>query len=75
MARQRYRKKNRQPVVSQLPEPGTQAWEDMADFMRADLENDMAYSKIIDQGRKIVEARGENFEEAFEEWKKENGHE
>lgn len=67
MARQRYRKKSKK--VNSIPDPGSQAWEDMADFMRKDLESGMMYSKIIDQGRKIVEARGENFEEAFEEWK------
>lgn len=54
-----------------MPEPGSPEWENMVDFMRADLESDMAYSKIIDQGRKIVEARGGNFEEEFEKWKKE----
>ena len=54
-----------------IPEPGTDEWEHMADFMRADLENDMAYSKIIQKGREIVEADGRDFDEEFEKWKKE----
>lgn len=57
-----------------LPEPGSNEWETMADFMRKDLESGMAYSKIIEQGRKIVEDRGEDFDEAFKKWKeKKNG--
>ena len=59
-------------MTPEIPEPGTAAFEDMIDFMRADLENDMGYSKIIAAGRKIVEDRGENFEEKFEEWKETN---
>ena len=54
-----------------MPEPGTQEWENMVDFMRADLNSGMGYSKIIEQGRKIVEARGGNFEEEFAKWKEE----
>lgn len=53
-----------------IPEPGSKAWEEMVDFMRKDLESGMAYSKIIDAGRKIVEDRGGNFEEEFEAWRK-----
>jgi len=45
-----------------MPEPGTQAWEDMTDFMRKDLESDMGYSKIIEAGRKIVENKRECLE-------------
>ena len=56
-----------------MPEPGTDAFEKMIDFMRADLESGMGYSKIIEQGRKIVEADGRNFDEEFEKWRKENG--
>jgi hypothetical protein len=54
-----------------LPHPGTQKWEGMIDFMRADLETNMAYSKIIDMGIRLVEERGGNFREEFEKWKKE----
>jgi len=52
-----------------MPEPGTQAYEDMIDFMRKDLESGMGYSKIIAAGRKIIKDRGGNFEEEFEKWK------
>lgn len=52
-----------------MPEPGSQEYEKMIDFMRADLESGMGYSKIIAAGKKIIEDRGENFEEKFAEWK------
>lgn len=52
-----------------MPEPGTQEWENMVDFMRADLENDMSYTKLINATRKIIEARGGNFDEEFAKWK------
>jgi len=52
-----------------MPEPGSAEYERMIDFMRADLESDMGYSKIIAAGRKIVEDRGEDFDEKFKEWK------
>jgi hypothetical protein len=54
-----------------MPEPGTDAYERMIDFMRADLESGMAYSKIEMEARKIIEARGGNFDEEFEKWKQE----
>lgn len=52
-----------------MPEPGTDAYERMINYMRADLESGMAYSKIEMQARKIIEARGGNFDEEFEKWK------
>jgi len=52
-----------------MPEPGSQEFENMIDFMRKDLESGMGYSKIIEAGRKIVEDRGEDFDEAFKKWK------
>jgi hypothetical protein len=54
-----------------IPEPGTDAYERMVDYMRADLESGMAYSRIEMQARKIIEARGGNFDEEFALWKKE----
>jgi len=51
-----------------LPEPGTQAWEDMVDGMRR-MEQ---YSGVINAARKSIEARGLNFNEEFEKWKKRN---
>lgn len=43
---------------------------DQIEFMRADLENGMNYTKLIERVRKLIEARGGNFEEEFETWKK-----
>ena len=45
-----------------MPEPGTQAFEDMIDFMRADLESGMKYSKIEMEGRAAIEAKRECLE-------------
>lgn len=52
-----------------MPEPGTQAYEDMIDFMRKDLESGMGCSKII-------EADGRDFDEellllifCYKKWK------
>lgn len=57
-----------------MPEPGSQAFEDMIDFMRKDLESGMGYSKIIQKGREIVEADGRDFDDEFKKWKeKKNG--
>ena len=55
-----------------MPEPGTQAYEDMIDFMRADLESGMGYSKIIAAARKNIEAEGKDFDEEFKKWKEGN---
>jgi len=52
-----------------MPEPGTKEFEDMIDFMRADLESGMGYSKIIEAGRRIVEEDGRDFDEEFKKWK------
>jgi len=45
-----------------MPEPGTQAWEDMVDFMRRDIDSGMSYSKIEMQGRAVVESTRECLE-------------
>ena len=58
-----------------LPEPGTQEWENMVDFMRADIAGGMQYTKIEILARKIVEDRGGNFDEEFENWRKERHNE
>ncbi len=41
--------------IHAMPEPGTQAFENMVDFMRADLETDMGYSKVIASAQNIIE--------------------
>ena len=56
-------------IIPDLPTPGSSKWDDMVDFMRADLEADMGLSKIIDQGRKVVETDGRNFEDNFVAYK------
>ena len=39
-------------------------------FMRADLESDMTYSRIIEATRKRFKQQGRDFEAEFEQWKK-----
>lgn len=54
--------------IPKLPEPGTQAWEDMVAHMRKMNQ----YSGVIRAARESIEARGLNFMEEFDKWKKEN---
>lgn len=53
-----------------MPEIGSRAYEEMIEFMRADLENDMAYSRIINTAKKKVESEGRDFWQEFEQWKR-----
>jgi len=55
-----------------MPDPGSDEYERMIDFMREDLETDMGYSKIIEAARKNIEADGRDFWKEFEKWKKDN---
>jgi hypothetical protein len=57
-------------IAASMPEPGTKAWESMVDFMRADLDNNMGYSKLIKAARESMESRGLNFDEEFSKWKR-----
>jgi hypothetical protein len=43
------------------------------DFMRQDLENNFALSRMIDGVRDRLESEGKDFDAEFEKWKKENG--
>jgi len=52
-----------------MPKPGNRGWEEMVDFMRADLESDMGYTKIKMAARKLLKEQGRDFEEEFEKWK------
>ena len=52
--------------LPKLPDPRTKEWESMVDFMRADLETNMAYSKIIAVAEKLFADRGQNLYEEFE---------
>lgn len=44
-------------------------WEDKVAFMRADLESNMRYTRIIEVARKQIEASGKNFLAEFEKWR------
>ena len=48
-----------------LPKPGSEEYEKMIDFMRADLDSGMRYSKIITNVRKKFEEEGRDFDEEF----------
>jgi hypothetical protein len=54
-------------------EVGSDAYEKMIDFMRKDLESGMGYTKLEMEARKIIEARGGNFDQEFAKWKKGSG--
>jgi hypothetical protein len=41
--------------IHTMPEPGTRAHENMVDFMRADLESGMGYSKVVMAAQEIIE--------------------
>ncbi len=55
-----------------MPEPGTQAYENMIDFMRKDLASGMGYSNIEMIARNICKKNGEDFDEKFKKWKEKN---
>jgi hypothetical protein len=57
-----------------LPEAGTQEYEDMIDFMRADLESGMQYTKVEMVARKLIKERGDDFDEEFAKWRKNRLH-
>jgi hypothetical protein len=52
-----------------MPEPGTQEFENMIDFMRADLDSGMQYTKIEIAARKLLKDQGRDFEAEFKKWK------
>ena len=41
----------------------------MIDFMRKDLENDMAYTNIKIAARKLLKAQGRDFDAEFKKWR------
>lgn len=51
-----------------MPDPESKAYEEIIAFMRADLETNMGYSKMIEAARKFIEAKEKNFQEEFEKW-------
>lgn len=56
-----------------IPKPGSSEYERMVDYMRADLESGMSLSKIEMAARRIIAARGGDFDKEFEEWKQKGG--
>ncbi len=52
-----------------LPELGSREWEEMAEFMRADLVSNMTLTKLIMAVRKEFEEQGKDFDEEFKKWK------
>lgn len=49
--------------IHTIPEPGTNAWEDMVDVMRKDLATNMGITKMQMAAREIVEQDGRDFDE------------
>lgn len=52
-----------------MPKPGTTEYEKMVEFMRYDLENNMAGTRLIEAARKVVEASGRNFDEEYTKYR------
>lgn len=55
-----------------IPKPGSKEYNDMIDFMRADLNSGMALSKMIQSVKERFEEEDRDFIEEYENWKKEN---
>lgn len=52
-----------------MPDPGTKEFEDMIDFMRADLDSDMQYTALEITTRKMFKLQGRDFDAEFKKWK------
>jgi len=52
------------------PEPGSSDYEKMIDFMRADLETNMGYTKIEMAARKMMKKNGRDFDTEFAKYMK-----
>ena len=59
--------------IPTLPDPDTQAWEDMVDFMREDVDNNMCHTMLISKTRELLKSQGRDFDAEFTKWK-ENRH-
>lgn len=55
--------------IPKLPDIDTQAWEDMVDFMREDLDNHMMHTRLISKTRELLESQGRDFDTEFVKWK------
>ena len=65
--------------IPEMPEPGTKAYDDMVDYMRAEIESPDAYRKVNEAARTIETAlreslkmRGRDFDTEFKKWKEKN---
>lgn len=58
--------------IPNLPDPGTQAWENMVDFMREDLDNNMMRTRLILKARELLKSQGRDFDAEFGKWKEKN---
>ena len=56
-----------------IPEPGSRKYNEMVEFMRADLAANMGYSKLIEAAQKSLESQGKNFQEEYKKWKRKGG--
>ena len=54
-----------------MPDPGTKEFEEMIDYMGADLNSGMQYTKIEMAARKLLKDQGRDFEAEFKKWKEE----
>lgn len=61
--------------IPTLPNPDTQAWEDMVDFMREDLDNNMMHTRLISKTKELLKSQGRDFDAEFNKWKKEKSNE
>lgn len=56
------------------PKPGTPEYEEMVEFMRADLLSGFEHTKqvnaLVEMTRKQMAAQGKDFDQEFDEWKK-----
>ena len=64
---------DKQFIIPELPDTGTQAWEDMVDRMRDDLDSDMQRTKdaiaIEKVARGILKEQGRDFDAEFKKYK------
>lgn len=55
--------------LPKIPEPGTQAHDNMVNFIRADLESGMSYTEMIESVKKRMAEEGRDFNAEFKKWK------
>lgn len=58
-----------------LPKPGSKEYEDLANFMQANLVSSTILTKLIELARQEFKEQGKDFDEEFEKWKKRRDYE